>query len=160
MVVGMRPSQSRRKPPPCTDFFNQLLYCYKGILPPEGKHETSEQPPQLRSAAPCQADSGGSQTGGIPSFVSRLHSNSLASHVSLLPAALVRGSSGMFDSRRDSVQSRRASVRVSALNIGTDTSQPRPQCCPCTHGRICRERPDTRPASAATVRPSALEPCV
>ena len=145
VVVGLRSPQSRLKPPPSTDFFNHLLYCYKCILTPWEStklrnHPHDCSPPlsvnRIRRIADwreyrhlCHA---------CTQTPSRLicHSCTRVSR-----AASVRGSCGMLGSRCGSVRSRRASVRGSPLAIGTDTAQPRPRCCPCTHRPVCREGP-------------------
>ena len=82
VAVGLRPSQSRLKPSPSTDFFNHLLYCYKSIPPPEGEHEALAKPSTtaVRRSLPATAN----QATADCKLAGVLHSNSLASLVPLL----------------------------------------------------------------------------
>ena len=165
-VVVLLSSQSRLKPTPQPNLSITSYTLIRISLHPRGSTKCRHHPPSLQSAAPCQAGSGGSQTDGNTATCATLDLKlprvtcATLAFAYLEPPDSVRGSCGMLGSHSDSVRRRRASVRGSPLTKGTDTAQPRPQFCSCTHGPVCLEGPGTRPASAATIRPLAEEPCV
>jgi hypothetical protein len=148
---------------PLNRLFNHLLYCYKRIPLPEGGTTRRHHPPRLQSGAPCLPLP--VRQRWIPDLresCSQTPSRNLCHSCTRVSKARCpdRGNFGMLGSRCDSVRSRRASVRGSPLNVGSDTSQPRPRVCSCTHDLVCREEPGTRPAPAATVMPSEEGPFV
>ena len=139
-VVGSA-SQSRLKPLPQPTL---SVTSYTVIPPPEGEHEESAPPATtaVRRSPP-----------------SRLRRITDWREYRKLCHSCTGISSGRYGSRCDNILSRHPSERGSPLTIGSDTVQPRPLCCPCAFGPVRLEGPGTRPASAATVRPWAEEPC-
>ena len=105
-VVGLRPSQSRRKTPPQPTVSITSYTVIRVSFPPRGSTKRRHHPPRLQSTAPCQAGSGGSQTGGnndtCATLALKLHRVTVATLTLayLEPAASVRGSSGMLGSAR------------------------------------------------------------
>ena len=124
--------------------FIHLLYCYKSIPPPIGSTKRRNHPPRLQYAAPCLSRPiRQRRIADLREYCTQTPSRHLCHSCTRISRARCpdRGSCGILGSRCDSVRSCRASVRVSPLNIGSDTSQPRPRGCSCTHGLVCREGP-------------------
>jgi hypothetical protein len=123
VLEGLPPSQSRLKPSFSTDIFNHLLYCCKSISSPEREHEASAPPATtaVRRSLPATAIADCRESCTQTPSCHWCHSCTRVSKARFPD----RGSCGMLGSRYDSVRRRRASVRGSPLNIGSDTSQPR-----------------------------------